>query len=77
MKYCYELNKSDLRKMKLKPTHVNKYGVEQNGWTGIFYEVYEVVETENGLFMGNTIIKGSDLTENQIDYILKCECKEY
>lgn len=75
MRYYYELNKKDLINMGLKPGKSDRYGVEQDGWTCVFYELYEIVENEFGAFKeGQPIVK--KLTEQQEDYIRE-NCKMY
>lgn len=73
MRYLYQLNENDLINMKIQGNEANNYYIEQNGWTCNFDNLYSV-KIENGIeFKDEIIIKGSELTENQKDYITKLD----
>jgi hypothetical protein len=78
MYYLYTLSQNDLKNMDLEITEAKKYSIEQGGWSTNFYNMYEIIENEFGEFKGKTIVTGSNLSNEQIDYIIKkCDCIEY
>lgn len=78
MTYVYTLNQKDIGSLGLKPTHADEYSIEQSGWTGSFSDLHEVVENEFGKFKGEVVISGTNLTNEQVDYITKnCNCMEH
>ncbi len=78
MTYVYGLKKEDLVAIGLTPTESDDYCIEQSGWNCSFGNLTEVVRKNDIEFKGEVIAKGSELTNEQQDYIIKnVKCKEY
>lgn len=78
MTYGFTLTQKDIIKLGAKATNAKEYTIEQNGWTGKFSDLMEVINNKYGAFKGNIILKAEELTGKQEDYIIKnCKHKEY
>ena len=74
----YKLTQKDLINLNLKPTKAKEYYIEQSGWSCKFFNMYEIVKNEYGLFKGALIIEGDKITGDQEDYIIRnCKHEEY
>jgi len=78
MKYGYVLSKNDIVALGLIPLSAEKYYAEQNGFSCSFQDIHEIIEREEGLFKGDILIKGNELSDVQQTYIIKnVKCEEF
>lgn len=78
MYYYYTLSKEDIIALGLEPTNSEEYVIAQSGWTGEFDCLVEIINIPRyGKFEGLPLIQGSELTDEQKDYIIRnCKCTE-